>query len=168
MNLTLRNKLILGFIGLDIGISLLLSAFLYRFSYEMFLDNFLNHKISIAKYISTTIEGEELEKINSEKDLTNSIFEKYKRLLEKIYQNETSVKYIYTLNYNPDNENLYYAIDTNRAYKTLSNDNILIKSDFFTYSLFVNDSKELIANYNNQLQKGKFEFKNFEGSLIQN
>ncbi|MBK8395261.1 MAG: SpoIIE family protein phosphatase [Leptospiraceae bacterium] len=167
MNLTLRNKLILGFIGLDIGISLLLSAFLYRFSYEMFLDNFLNHKISIAKFISTTIEGEELEKLNSAKDLTNSIFEKYKRFLEKIYQNETSVKYIYTLNYNPDNENLYYAIDTNRTYKTLSKDNIWIKSDFFTYNLFVNDSKELIANYNNQLQKGKFEF-HFEGSLIKN
>ncbi len=153
MTLTLRKKLILGFIGLDIGISLLLGVFMYEFSYKMFLDNFKNHKCSIAKLISTTIKGEEHEQIVSVKDFQNPFFLKYLSFLEKIYQNEKSAHYIYTLNYNPKTENFYYAIDATKSEK----DTIWIETEIFAYNFYLGDSGELTANYNYYLHTKKFE-----------
>ena len=134
MVFTLRKKLILGFIGLDIAISLLLG---------------------IAKFISSSIQGEEHEEIKSIKDFENPNFKKYVDLLERIYKTEKSVRYIYTLNYDSKTDNLYYAIDANK----LDRDNVWVETEHFAYSVYQKDDKEFTANYDYFLRTGQFEIK---------
>ncbi len=155
MVFTLRKKLILGFIGLDIAISLLLGIFMYEFAYGMFLENFKNNKTSIAKFISSSIQGEEHEEIKSIKDFENPNFKKYVDLLERIYKTEKSVRYIYTLNYDSKTDNLYYAIDANK----LDRDNVWVETEHFAYSVYQKDDKEFTANYDYFLRTGQFEIK---------
>ena len=69
MTFTLRKKLILGFLGIDIAISFLLGIFMYQFAYGMFLENYKNHKTSIVNFISAMISGEEHKKILSSKEI---------------------------------------------------------------------------------------------------
>ncbi len=117
MVFTLRKKLILGFLGLDIAISFLLGIFMYQFAYNMFLDNFKSHKLSIAKFVSSVISGEDHSKIRSSKDIENPVVQNYLRVLGKIYINENSVRSIYTLNYNVKDDTFYYALDGKKTTK---------------------------------------------------
>lgn len=153
MVFTLRKKLVIGFVGLDITVSLLLGIFMYQFAYKMFVENFKNNKMSIAKFISASIEGEEHQKITSAKDFANPVFLKYVNLLQRIYKTEPSVKYIYTLNYNPKTDNLYYAVDA----ISYDRDNLWVESEHFGYNLFVADDKKFTANFDYSLHTGKFE-----------
>ena len=57
MVFTLRKKLIIGFLGLDIAISFLLGIFMHQLAYGMFQEDFKRHKISIAKFVSSVISG---------------------------------------------------------------------------------------------------------------
>jgi serine phosphatase RsbU (regulator of sigma subunit)/HAMP domain-containing protein len=110
MTFTLRKKLILGFLGLDIAISFLLGIFMYQFAYGMFLENYKNHKASIVKFISAMISGEEHRKILSSKDFDNSTVQDYIRVLEKVYSNDSSLESIYTINYDAKVDKYYYAL----------------------------------------------------------
>lgn len=110
MTFTLRKKLILGFLGLDIAISFLLGIFMYQFAYGMFLENYKNHKASIVKFISAMISGEEHRKILSSKDFDNSTVQDYIRVLEKVYSNDSSLESIYTINYDVKVDKYYYAL----------------------------------------------------------
>ncbi len=110
MIFTLRKKLIIGFLGLDIAISFILGIFMYQFAYGMFLKNFKNHKRSVAKFISVMISGDEHLKIISSRDANNPIVQEYIRVLEKVYVNESSMHSIFTLNYNRSVDTLYYAL----------------------------------------------------------
>ena len=128
---------------------------MYEFAYGMFLENFKNNKTSIAKFISSSIQGEEHEEIKSIKDFENPNFKKYVDLLERIYKTEKSVRYIYTLNYDSKTDNLYYAIDANK----LDRDNVWVETEHFAYSVYQKDDKEFTANYDYFLRTGQFEIK---------
>lgn len=110
MTFTLRKKLILGFLGIDIAISFLLGIFMYQFAYGMFLENYKNHKTSIVNFISAMISGEEHKKILSSKEIDNSIVQDYIRVLEKVYSNDKSLESIYTVNYDTKTDKFYYAL----------------------------------------------------------
>lgn len=90
---------------------------MYQFAYNMFLDNFKSHKLSIAKFVSSVISGEDHGKIRSSKDIENPVVQNYLRVLGKIYTNENSVRSIYTLNYNHIEDTFYYALDGKKATK---------------------------------------------------
>ena len=101
MKLSLRLKLFLGFITLNFVVSSLLGYFMYQSSSERFFENFRDHKLSIARFISTAIDGDVHEKLTTPESSKDPHFLVYIRLLNTIWKQEKEVQYIYTLNYRP-------------------------------------------------------------------
>jgi serine phosphatase RsbU (regulator of sigma subunit)/HAMP domain-containing protein len=114
MTLTLRKKLIFGFLGLDIALSFLLGIFMYQFAYGMFLENFKNHKVSTVKFLSAIISGEEHSKVKSNGLEEIPIVENYIVILEKVYASDKSLDSIYTINYDSTVDKYYYALFRNK------------------------------------------------------
>lgn len=163
MVFTLRKKLIIGFLGLDIAISFLLGIFMHQLAYGMFQEDFKRHKISIAKFMSSVISGEDHASILSNKDMDNPNTQYYAGVIQKIYLNESSVQSIYTLNYNKEENTLYYALDVRKA-----NDYTMINSG----KLFIAEPDqikrliEIIRNESKDSIDSNIESRN-DGDLIQ-
>ena len=113
MKLNLRLKLFLGFITLNFVVSSLLGYFMYQSSSERFFENFRQHKLSIARFISTAIDGDVHERMTTDESAKDPHFMMYVRLINTIWKQEKEVQYIYTLNYDRVKDHLYYVLDGN-------------------------------------------------------
>ncbi|HMY65468.1 MAG TPA: SpoIIE family protein phosphatase [Leptospiraceae bacterium] len=150
----LRNKLIIGFIVLDIFLSIVLGLTMYTYSIDMFISDFRNHKMSIARFIANSIKGEEHRRFSSFQSVKDTVFLSYYREMSNILRQEATARYIYTLNYDRETEALTYGIDANPSYA----DTVWAESEavsfYFIYSgekfiidhdkSRVTDSKEII------------------------
>ena len=148
---SLKAKLSLSFIFLNILTAFILSLSIYFLSFTMFLNDFKSHKLSIAKFISTYIDPDLHQKINSQKSTDEIFYKQYHKTIKNYYQSEKNIKYIYTLNYNKLLNTLEYAIDLNSR----NNNSILINSTMFNIMATIeNDS--LVIDYNSEKYKSNF------------
>lgn len=143
MNLSLRNKLIFGFVGLDILVSILLGSFMYTASYDLFFTNYKKHKLSITKFIASAIEGENHAEFKSIDVQNRQDYKNYQRMINSIYRNEKEVRYIYTLNYIKSTDKLIYALDSDVAEK----DQVWIETELFAYSFHVTKEGKMAVEY---------------------
>jgi serine phosphatase RsbU (regulator of sigma subunit) len=144
MKLSLRLKLFFGFITLNFLVSSLLGYFMYQSSSERFFENFREHKLSIARFISTAIDGDIHERMKTEASAEDPHFMMYVRLINKIWKQEKEVQYIYTLNYDRANDHLFYVLDGNIP----EQDIMWFETPSFAFDYFVNKDGKLTVDYN--------------------
>ncbi|MDX1957747.1 MAG: SpoIIE family protein phosphatase [Leptospiraceae bacterium] len=149
MNLNLRNKLVIGFVILDIFLSIVLGVTMYIYSIDMFIADFRTHKLSIARFIANSIKGEIHQNFNSHDKVKDPMFREYFRIVNGIYRQEITTKYIYTLNYR-DNK-LTYGIDAN----IINSDTIWVESQLVSFFVFMKNGLVMI-DYDYQLYKESF------------
>ena len=113
MKINLRLKLFIGFMTLNFTISCLLGFLLYRTSSDRFFNTFRAHKLSLARTISTAIDGNIHAGFTAPETMQGPDFKRYIGFISTIAKKESDVRYIYTLNLNPSDGKLYYALDGN-------------------------------------------------------
>nr|HPG52731.1 hypothetical protein [Spirochaetota bacterium] len=148
MKLSLRFKLFLGFITLNFVVSSLLGYFMYQSSSKRFFENFRNHKLSIARFLSTAIDGDIHERLTTvEASKTEPRFMEYVKLCNKTWKHEKEVQYIYTLNFDRVNDRLYYVLDG----KIPEQDIMWFETPSFAFDYYVDATGRLTVEYNYSL-----------------
>lgn len=139
MKLSLKNKILIGVTIQSILISLVLGYVTYTYLGELYFNSFLEGKKQLIMSISSMIDGDIHNNITIENYKNNEYYKQYMKVFRDIIENDKSIKWLYTINYNK-NENKYnYIIDGTIA-----------DSDLFWF-----DSSEV-----------SFEIKNRNGKII--
>ncbi len=150
---SLRVKLSIGFIFLNIISAFAISFTIYLLSLNMFISDFRTHKLSIAKFIAKFLNAEEHKKFNSLDAIKNDKYIYYYDLIKNYYQEEKNIKYIYTLNFNQKENKLTYAIDSN----SIDRNTIWIDSKMFSISAS-NENNKIFIEYNSEKYSKNFIF----------
>jgi len=143
MHFSLRTKLLIAFISLDVLVSALLGLTMYTQSVEMFINDFKEHKLSLAQYISANISGDKHQEFKTLSSRNDPEYKKYYNLLKSILVNEYDIRYVYTLNYDSKKDELFYAIDTDSPPK----DSIWVESSDLSFK-FSEENGKLYFEHN--------------------
>ncbi|MEM7182155.1 MAG: SpoIIE family protein phosphatase [Spirochaetota bacterium] len=87
---------------------------MYKISMSIFLRNFFHDKVSIINLLGSSIDGTAHIGMQKGEDKQHPNFQKYDRLIKKIYKSEKEIRYIYTVNYIREENRFVYAIDTKK------------------------------------------------------
>ena len=139
MKLSLRKKLILGFMSIGLFISISFSFFMYKNSYQLFFNNFKKHKLSLLNFCSSLIDGDIHSKFINHTSIQTPEFKNYHKILNSFLSKENKEEYIYlyTLNYNPIHKKYYYALDSTVTQR----DTVWVESELFSFSIYVDENK---------------------------
>jgi signal transduction histidine kinase len=138
MFFSVKNKILIGVTIQSILISLVLGYVTYTYLGDLYYNSFLEGKKQLIMSISSMIDGDIHKNITYENYKNKEYYRQYLRVFRDILENDKSIKWLYTINYNK-NENQYnYIIDGTIA-----------ESDLFWF-----DSSEL-----------SFEIKNRNGKI---
>lgn len=161
MKFSLRSKLLSGFIVINLFSSFLLGFSMYNQSMNMFLNEFRNSKLTFAKYVANLVSGEEHKSFRSEKSMFDYRYKEAVKKISAILKNEPSIKYVYTLNYDPQKEEFFYALDTGRF---LTKNTIWIESE--TLSILVYLDEDLSFEHNTKIYS-KAKLKDLNGEVVE-
>ncbi len=161
MKLSLRLKLFLGFITLNFVVSSLLGFFMYRSSSERFFENFREHKLSIARFISTAIDGDVHERLTTPESSKDPHFMQYIRIINRVWKNEKEVRYIYTVNYDWARDHFFYGLDGNIP----DHDIMWFETPSFAFSYFLDKAGRPTIDYNYTLYTEDFDIDSDIGTI---
>ncbi len=153
MKLSLRMKLFLGFILLNLAVSIGFGFFMYKASSDRFFSTFREHKLSIARFVSTAIDGDVHQTFTSEETLKNPKYRWYIKIISTTWKNEKEVRYIYTLNYDRKNNKLFYALDANIP----EQDVMWFETPSFAFDYFFDKDGRMTVEYNYTFYKEDFD-----------
>ncbi len=153
MKLSLRMKLFLGFMTLNLTVSLLFGFFMYKASSDRFFNTFREHKLSIARFISAAIDGDVHESFTTPESSKNPKFWRYIKIISDTWKNEKEVRYIYTLNYDRKQNKLFYGLDGNIP----EQDIMWFETPSFAFDYFFDKDGRMTVEYNYTFYKEDFD-----------
>ncbi|MBN2080365.1 MAG: SpoIIE family protein phosphatase [Spirochaetes bacterium] len=154
MKFNLRYKIFFWIMALNFVVAALLGFFMYRTSSDEFFDRFRRHKLSIAQFIATAIDGDVHERLTEEKmTVGNEKYWHYIRLISTIGKQEKDVRYIYSVNYDRAKDRLYYVLDGNIPDQDL----LWFETDHFAFDMFFDKDGRMTVEYNYRFYKNDFE-----------
>ncbi|TFH41690.1 MAG: hypothetical protein E4G96_05000 [Chrysiogenales bacterium] len=153
MKINLRLKLFLGIISLNFGVLSVLGFFMYSISSDRFFDQFLKHKLSIAQFLSSAIDGDIHEKMSTPESSARPEFMQYIRIMNAILKKEKDIRYFYTVNYDRKNNRLYYVLDSNIP----EQDIMWFEVEHFAFYYFIDKKGRLTVEYDDTLHNKNFE-----------
>jgi serine phosphatase RsbU (regulator of sigma subunit) len=161
MKISLRTKLFFGFISLNLITSVLLGLAIYRTVSSSYIDDFLDHKLSIARVISLAIDGDFHARLTSGAAMSDPRYKHYLDFMNSIKKKEPDIQYIHTINYNRNDGNLYYAIDSNIP----DHDVIWFETGQFCIDIFFDRQNRLVVEYNNSNLHTDFDIHSAIGTI---
>jgi serine phosphatase RsbU (regulator of sigma subunit) len=161
MKFNLRFKLFLSFMALNFVVSCLLGFFMYKTAGDRYFDNFRQHKATIARFISTAIDGNVHETLISPETSKDPRFWQYIRLISSIWKQEKEIRYIYTLNYNRKRDRLYYVLDGNIPEQDL----MWLETPYFAFDMFFDKDGRMTVEYNYTFMKEDFDINTDIGKI---
>lgn len=144
MKINLRFKLFLGFMTLNFVIACLLGFFMYRASTDRFFKKFLEHKLSIARIISTALDGDTHKSLSKRASSETRKYREYIKFISSIAKQEKDVRYIYTINYDRAQDRLFYCLDGNIPDQDL----IWFETPYFAFDMFFDKTGRMTVEYN--------------------
>jgi len=138
---------------LNLTVSLLFGFFMYKASSDRFFSTFREHKLSIARFVSTAIDGDVHESFTTPESSKNPKFWRYIKILSTTWKNEKEVRYIYTLNYDRKQNKLFYALDGNIP----EQDIMWFETPSFAFDYFFDKDGRMTVEYNYTFYKDDFD-----------
>jgi serine phosphatase RsbU (regulator of sigma subunit) len=145
-----------GFILLDFLISGLLGTFLYKVSETIYFQSFIEHKLSLARSISYTFNGIDLNKLAEPNALKLDKFWEIYNHIVKIEKKEKHVVWIFALFYDRDKEEMRYAIDGT----IFDLDTLWIENKNFGFQFYKNPKEEYVIRWNASEESLPFKIEN--------
>lgn len=155
MKLNLRKKIILFLLLINFIIALTLGIALYKTAGGLYYKAFLESKLTLARSIAMSIDGDKHKNMTSLKAASDPEYKRYLKYLNEIKTHEDYMSYLFTINYDRDNDRLMYIIDAD----ILTTDTIWITTEFFGFALSINKSENISIKYNEDIYTGNFEVK---------
>ncbi len=133
--MNLKTKFILSFLTLSTLSISSIAVGVYYLSIGVFYQKFLDHNLNIATHLGNSIEGDKHKTFTSNESLKDPSFNHYFKYLRKVSEKEENITFIYTLNYNKEKNDYFYAIDPYH----IKNDTIWVESTFIGFEVFVDE-----------------------------
>jgi len=120
MKLSIRRKLLIFIAGFNLLVSGFLAYSIYTTSYNLFFKSFLKSKQNFAEVIAKSIDGDIHKNLDSISDKTSPEYLRMQKYLNKIRQSDSTITYLYTVNYNEEEDDFNYCL-----YADYATDNII-------------------------------------------
>jgi class 3 adenylate cyclase len=127
MKFGIRKKIFFITLGVSVVISFVIGFSLYRQAYRLFLENFLNEKLALARSVADALDGGALTFFTSPEALKNDTYRYYQRYLYDIKTDNRDISYLYAIVYDESRGHHIYTLDAN-INKT---DTLWVETDLF-------------------------------------
>lgn len=155
MKLNLKKKLIIISLIINLIIALSLGFTLYKFAGDIYYKAFLDSRLSLARSIALSIDGEKHKTLSNISAASDSEYKRYLKYLNDIRRNEDYISYLFTINYDRLNDRLTYIIDSD----ILETDTVWITSEYFGMALSLGKNDKVQVKYNEDIYTGDFNIK---------
>lgn len=115
MRISIRWKLFVFVAGFNILVAIFLAFSVYKVSYQIFFDNFLKNKLMFARTVGAGIDGGVHASLDSLCDMQKTSYRRWQKYLNHLKQKDSSITYLYTLNYNKADSSFHYCVDADIA-----------------------------------------------------
>ena len=134
---SLRTKILIGFLSIAALICLMLGFALYQTAREQFFNQFKEHKLSLAKSLAESIDGDVNRSFDSEEAEDDPRYQQILSYLKKVLEEEEFVTYIISINYNAEDDSWYHSFD---AYD-IKTDTVWLESEVAAGEVVIRDGK---------------------------
>lgn len=128
--------------GLSLAVLIFLAYSIYTVSYKKVYSSFLENNYTLIKAIARSIDGDVHKKLVSADDLNKQEYMRLQKYLYSLKKNYEAITYLYTINYNENEDKFYYCIDGDIA----DNNIFWIETDKFAIEINF-DSLDSYVNY---------------------
>ncbi|MBN2324957.1 MAG: adenylate/guanylate cyclase domain-containing protein [Spirochaetes bacterium] len=142
MKFGIRKKIFFITLGVSIVISFVIGFFIYRQAYRLFLENFLNEKLALARCIADALDGDELASFTTPEALSDETYRYYQRYLHDIKNDNEDVSYLYAIVYDRRRGHHVYTLDANIN----ETHTLWVETDLFALICRFNDGSFLIEH----------------------
>jgi hypothetical protein len=127
MKFGIRKKIFFITLGVSVVISFVIGFSIYRQAYRLFLENFLNEKLALARSVADALDGGALTFFTAPESLKNDTYRYYQRYLYDIKTDNRDISYLYAIVYDESRRHHIYTLDAN-INKT---DTLWVETDLF-------------------------------------
>ena len=153
IHLGFRTKIFLGAMLFTIGVAFALSFSVYLMIYKDYYSHYIDDKILLAHALASSIDGDVHSKFVSYKYVNDKEYQRYFSFFNKVYSKQHDITYLYTVNLNPADGQLYYGIDAIKV-KT---DTVWVESDDFAFMIGIDENGILFVENNLNRYVASFE-----------
>ncbi len=153
MKLSLRKKIILFSLIINLIIAVSIGGALYKYAGELYYKSFLDSKESLARSIASSIDGDKHKTFTNLDATKDSEYKKYLKYLNSIKINEDYISYLFTINWDRKNDKLTYVVDSD----IMTTDTIWITTEFFGFALSIGNDDEIRIKYNETIYTKDFD-----------
>ncbi len=133
--LKLRTRLLLAYILFAIISLGGLGFAVVRFSINTYTEKFLEQKLSVARGIARSIDGDVHSLFTNAEAVNLPEYKRYYKMMRGIWDNEKYITYLYTINIHPETKEITYAVDP----YNIRFDTIWVESGEFAFEIFLDE-----------------------------
>lgn len=146
MKINLRKKIIIISVVLNLIMALSLGITLYKFAGDIYYKAFLDSKLSLARSIALSIDGEKHKNMTDISAVSDPEYRRYLKFMNDIRKNEDYISYLFTINYDRVSNKLTYIVDSD----ILETDTVWITSEYFGMALTLGKNDKVKIKYNEE------------------
>ena len=161
MRFSLRVKTLIIGVLVTLFLSAGISFSFYRVSQRRFQESFFAQKLDLVRSIAGLIDGKVHARFTGEQSMGDPEYERYLRTLNRILREQTFIRFLYTLNYDPNTDGFLYAVDAGIA----ASDKVWLESDQFALVISLDQKGGLQVEYDEQVYSSGFDL-DLEGATV--
>ena len=145
-------RIFLAIVGLNLLLSLCVSLAMYAVLENRFFQQFRQNNLALARSLAGAIDAERHESFRSLDAIEDSYYQELLKLFRAIETQHPHIAYVYSLNYDRDAEEFFYAVDATEV----SGDTIWIESSSLSFFLQRRSDTNFVLIYNEREQPDSF------------
>ncbi len=153
MKMTLRKRFLFLLTVSNFFIALGIGGSLYHYAGNLYYHALVSGKVSLARSIALSIDGERHGRFNTLKSVYDNEYRKYLKYLNSIRVQEKYISYFFTINYDRKSDRLTYAVDADIN----PVDVIWISTEYFGLALSLGSDGRFRVKYNEAVNTGDFD-----------
>lgn len=138
----LQSKIFLTFAGIVLASFSVLGFLINSEASDIFLQNYREGKLNLARHIANSIDGPTHNRINESGSIESPEYRLYQTFMRQVLETEEDLTYIYTIRYQKDQDRVSYGIIGNVS----EYDTIWIECGAFVVELYVKDGRPLLRH----------------------
>ena len=146
MHLSLKKKILIASLVVNLCLSSLLGLALYWFAGDQYYEAFLESKLSLARSLAMSIDGSKHATFTSLRAMNDPDYQRTLRYLNSVRTNEKYVSYLFTLHYDPARDRVSYIVDSD----ILVRDTVWITTEHFGLAMTIDANDRISLKYNEE------------------
>ena len=161
MKFSLRSKTVLLAILLDLILSAGIGLSISMVSQARFRESFFEQKLDLVRSVARLIDGQTHARFTGPESVNDPEYQRYLRTLNRILQEQSFIRYLYSLNYDARSGLFLYAVDAGIA----ASDKVWVECDQFALVISLDPAGALQLEYDEQTYSSGFDLQVGEASV---